>query len=582
MEFDDILKHDEKGFSIFHLIRSDQFIKIFEPIRKKAVETNKEDALKRLIEAMCVCPNGYTYSYIDNYKDREDFNVEEEWDTFSSAHDIAFFGESELVINSLLDVFINDIRGSHLDFNRKAVELYDWVHEPDTGSHENRREALELLLTNLVTKNTELSLYQRQLNTVPAILNEYTWLTTLSLGHNRLTELPDLSELSLQKVSLENNVFTGVPFGLPLSLTELNMCNNLITQTHSPLESLSENCQVDLSGNPISEDTIIRLNRILNAPNYHGPRILFSMQSEPVVHSLFPTKPTLPEVLAKWGISETVAAWINIRNEAYFPNFLSFIHKLGQTINFSNPNFRKNVTAFLTRLVSESKELRAHVFLIAEEADSSCEDRASLAYNQIKNVYLNHAIEQGEYDNRVKEIIQLARGMFRMNKLEQIAREKVKKLNFCDEIDVFLAYQVKLQKRLSLPVETPDMRFFSISWVTPEDLNSAEQEVRDAEKTEFDRFLATEYFSWLSFIKRQDPSSYKKMEKEKNDTFKNFDQALVDYLEAQNLPINDDTKRVFGAIRRKEIQDQLLIKLNEKFLADKKISLVDEPVSSHQ
>ncbi|WP_422389609.1 NEL-type E3 ubiquitin ligase domain-containing protein [Candidatus Regiella endosymbiont of Tuberolachnus salignus] len=134
------------------------------------------------------------------------------------------------------------------------------------------------------------------------------------------------------------------------------------------------------------------------------------MQSEPAVLPLFPTEPTLPEVLAKWEISETVAAWINIRNEAYFPNFLSFIHKLGQTINFSNPDFRKNVTTFLTRLVSESKELRAHVFLIAEEATSSCEDRVSLAYNQIKNVYLNHAIEQGEYDNRVKEIIHVAFG----------------------------------------------------------------------------------------------------------------------------------------------------------------------------
>ncbi|EGY29463.1 Ipa, partial [Candidatus Regiella insecticola 5.15] len=282
-----------------------------EPIRKKAVETNKEDALKRLIEAMCVeRPNGYTDSYIDNYKDREDFHVEDKWDIFRSAHDIAFFGESDLVINSLLDVFINDIRGSHLDFNQKAVELYDWVHEPDTGLHENRREALELLLANLATKNTELFLDKRKLNTVPAILNEYTWLTTLSLGDNRLTELPDLSELPLQKVSLENNLFAAIPFELPLSLTKLNMRNNFITQTNSTLESLSENCQVDLSGNPISEDTIIRINRILNAPDYHGPRILFSMQSEPVVHSLFPIEPTLPEVLAKWEISETLAAWI--------------------------------------------------------------------------------------------------------------------------------------------------------------------------------------------------------------------------------------------------------------------------------
>jgi hypothetical protein len=46
----------------------------------------------------------------------------------------------------------------------------------------------------------------------------------------------------------------------------------------------------------------------------------------------------------------------------------------------------------------------------------------------------------------------LLRGQWMLEQLEQIAREKVKTLPFIDEIEVFLAYPIKLKERLNLPI----------------------------------------------------------------------------------------------------------------------------------
>jgi hypothetical protein len=53
-----------------------------------------------------------------------------------------------------------------------------------------------------------------------------------------------------------------------------------------------------------------------------------------------------------------------------------------------------------------------------------------------------------------------------IEQLEQIAREKVKTLRFVDEIEVYLAYPVKLKERLDLQIDVKDMLYFGCSGVT--------------------------------------------------------------------------------------------------------------------
>ncbi|WP_032487743.1 NEL-type E3 ubiquitin ligase domain-containing protein, partial [Yersinia pestis] len=66
------------------------------------------------------------------------------------------------------------------------------------------------------------------------------------------------------------------------------------------------------------------------------------------------------------------------------------------------------------------------------------------------------------------------REMFRLEQLENIAREKVKTLktlnvHSVDDIEVYLAYQVKLRGSLELSSVNKEMRFFGVSDVTTDD-----------------------------------------------------------------------------------------------------------------
>ncbi|EBR3788198.1 E3 ubiquitin--protein ligase, partial [Salmonella enterica] len=81
------------------------------------------------------------------------------------------------------------------------------------------------------------------------------------------------------------------------------------------------------------------------------------------------------------------------------------------------------------------------------------------------------------------------REMFRLGKLEQIAREKAGTLVLVDEIEVYLAYQNKLRKPLGLTSVTAEMRFFGVSGVTVTDLQAAELQVKAAEKSEFREWM---------------------------------------------------------------------------------------------
>ncbi|EDW9443384.1 E3 ubiquitin--protein ligase, partial [Salmonella enterica subsp. houtenae] len=101
--------------------------------------------------------------------------------------------------------------------------------------------------------------------------------------------------------------------------------------------------------------------------------------------------------------------------------------------------FKAQILSWLAHL-AEDDALRAKTFAMATEATSSCEDRATLALHQMKNVQLVHNAEKGEYDNNLAALVATGREMFRLGKLEQIAREKAGTLALVDEIEVWLAY----------------------------------------------------------------------------------------------------------------------------------------------
>lgn len=124
-------------------------------------------------------------------------------------------------------------------------------------------------------------------------------------------------------------------------------------------------------------------------------------------------------------------------------------------------------------------------------------------------------IERGEYDEQLNKLIPLARQMFRLDQLEQIAYAKAATLGMVDEVEVYLAYQVKLRDKLDLPLDITDMRFFDVSYVTQQDLEQAEKQVKTAEKNDFEHYLASDFSPWKSVLKRFSPDDYAAAEDKK-------------------------------------------------------------------
>ncbi|EDW9443375.1 E3 ubiquitin--protein ligase, partial [Salmonella enterica subsp. houtenae] len=121
--------------------------------------------------------------------------------------------------------------------------------------------------------------------------------------------------------------------------------------------------------------------------------------------------------------------------------FSLFLDRLSETENFKkDAGFKAQISSWLAHL-AEDNVLRAKTFAMATEATSSCEDRATLALHQMQNVQLVHNAEKGEYDDNLAALVATGREMFRLGKLEQIAREKAGTLVLVDEIEVYLAYQ---------------------------------------------------------------------------------------------------------------------------------------------
>jgi hypothetical protein len=102
--------------------------------------------------------------------------------------------------------------------------------------------------------------------------------------------------------------------------------------------------------------------------------------------------------------------------------------------------------------------------------------------------------------------------MFRLRQLDPIALEKIKSLNYVDEVEVLLAYQVGLREELQLPVQTHQMIFRRISGVSDQDLAAAGERVKAAEGGEALLEFFVDWQPWREYLQREYSSQFKQLE----------------------------------------------------------------------
>ncbi|ECT1265892.1 E3 ubiquitin--protein ligase [Salmonella enterica] len=461
----------------------------------------------------------------------------------------------------------------------------EWKRAAPEGESRGRAEAVKRMRACLKKGNSVLYVGRVGLTTLPDLLppnittlfipgNTLTRLPALppglrelSVSYNQLTRLPPLPP-GLCKLSVFNNQLASLPAlpsglqilwayrnrltrlpALPPGLRELSVYRNQLTRLPESITGLSSEATVNLEGNPLSERTLQALRDITSAPGYSGPRIRFDMAGASAPREVRALHLAVADWLvpAREGEPALADRWHVFGQEDNAAAFSLFLDRLSETENFiKDAGFKAQISSWLVQL-AEDDALRANTFALATEATSSCEDRITFFLHQMKNVQLVHNAEKGEYDNNLAVLVATGREMFRLGKLEQIAREKVRTLALVDELEVWLAYQNKLRKPLGLTSVTAEMRFFGVSGVTASDLRSAERQVKAAEKSEFREWIL-QWGPLHSVLERKAPERVNALrEKQMSDYEETYRMLSDTELRPFGLVGNTDAERTIGA-----------------------------------
>ncbi|ELD1907685.1 E3 ubiquitin--protein ligase [Salmonella enterica] len=406
-----------------------------------------------------------------------------------------------------------------------------------SGNPLTRLPALPSGLWSLAVNNTQLT----RLPVLPPGLQ------LLTVTDTQLTDLPALPP-GLQMLLVRNNPLTSLP-ELPSGLQTLWVTDSRLTHLPESLIHLSSAATVNLEGNPLSERTLQALLDITSAPDYSGPTIHFNMAGASAPREARALHLATADWLtpAREGEPAPADRWHMFGQEDNAAAFSLFLERLSETENFiKDAGFKAQISSWLAHL-AEDDALRANTFTLATEATSSCEDRVTFFLHQMRNVQLVHNAEKGEYDDNLAALVATGREMFRLGKLEQIAREKVRTLALVDELEVWLAYQNKLKKPLGLTSVTAEMRFFDVSGVTVTDLQAAELQVKAAEKSEFREWIL-QWGPLHNVLERKAPERVNTLrEKQISDYEKAYRMLSDSELKPSGLVGNTDAERIIGA-----------------------------------
>ncbi|CNL44800.1 IpaH family type III secretion system E3 ubiquitin--protein ligase [Yersinia pseudotuberculosis] len=423
----------------------------------------------------------------------------------------------------------------------------------------------------------ELRASYNQINTLPD-----TWpasLLLLNLGQNALTQFPQNLPEGMEDLTLSyNRQLQQGPSSLPSSLKFLDIVRCGLTELSEAITRLPLTCRINLGQERSGYTHLIPANiRTQLRERAREVRLAQEAQQEhpsPINN--------LSDVIAAWLPAEQqdklAEGWATIEQEDNAPAFSAFLSRLAGTASAKNsPEFRLQVAIWLAQLTG-SPTLREQTFLIAQESTETCDDRVALTYNHMQKAVMAHEVEKGEYDTQLPELMARGRELFRLEQLENIAREKIKTLNinFEEEIEVYLAYQVKLRDSLQLFSVSKKMYFFDVSHVTTGDLQSAETRVKATENQDFPRWLS-QWSPWKSVVQRIEPERYAAAVEKQHHALENiYPDKLAAELAANGMAGDVDANRIVGKRIMDDIMRKIDMALTLEVLSDKNaLSLLD-------
>ncbi|MBA3223140.1 NEL-type E3 ubiquitin ligase domain-containing protein [Salmonella bongori] len=369
----------------------------------------------------------------------------------------------------------------------------------------------------------ELSCSSNPLEALPGLPVSMKYLTCTN---NDLKALPALPE-SLRTLICSDNPLSALP-GLPGSLCSLTCSGcQLGTLPNLPESLTSLLCQRnqlrEIPPLPVDLDELNYLeNPLLQFPVL--PPSLSTLNNSPYEGGATDTARPLTDSAADWfplveqrDIRERFRTITHEANAGVFSEFLDRLRN-----RYSGPQyetFRYQVMGCLNRLAA-SPGLRERLFMCALGATARCDDRVSLSWNNMRVAEMAYTVEQHGAEHNLRKMVDLAREVFRMERLTESASQKIAQIqrthgHFSEDLEVLLGYQTVLRHTLHLTQVVPDMYFFSCSYLTAEDIDAAKIQVQTAENHHFLEWLSL-WEPWQLLLKRLNPAAWDAAESEKN------------------------------------------------------------------
>ncbi len=350
-------------------------------------------------------------------------------------------------------------------------------------------------------------------------LNEYARTTlagmrslqVLNLSNNALLNAPDVSHMfTLHELIARNCSLKEFPKGLSCLpyLENLDLRENNIRELPEWLFQMPRGITqtVNLRHNPLNANSEQRLSDYRKA---------YGIGMGYLEDDL--TRLTEQRARELWLADERVARfsekdlkWSGLRDEPGCEGLFNLLAQLGGTAD--TLHVREDMDRRVWRVLDEvaaDSELREEVFQRAASG-LNCDDAAAVSFSELEVlVEVHHATRLAETGQvNATPLLDLARRLFRLNQVRELAADHSLEHSTTDPLEVELAYRIGLAERFDLPGQPKHMRFASLSGVTPQALNEAENRVKVAELSPKLLKYLVELRFWVSHLKRTNQARF--------------------------------------------------------------------------
>jgi hypothetical protein len=397
---------------------------------------------------------------------------------------------------------------------RKLPDLGSYLDQVTTLSLDNMRFSQDAGgLLKSFKRLRQFSARRSNLKRLPEGVGKMHFLESLRLNDNHIELTPDavaqLRNLTrLQTLRLDHNPLGRVPN------VERMPRLKVLSLTHTGIETWPEGLMskhrprgffLDLRGNPIktipdavpgSYEALIIARARLSAdmlPESHREALFGYRQSVGLPRENV-YAPLANNARAKWPMSNDsllwgrrsaglgtfrVEAWDNLMNEPNSNGFFTIIDDLTTSADFTAAGGARDQ---LSRRVWEmidamdlDTQLREQLFRTAEEP-TTCEDGSSEVFNimgvqALASQAYSYSTSAAELESK---LITLAKGATRLDRVNEVAKaDSLSRPSRAEEVEIYLAYQTRLARRLELPWQSEDMLYRRTAGVSDESIDSA-------------------------------------------------------------------------------------------------------------